>query len=208
MAKSTKKTAASVAAPVAPKSKGKGKGKRITALPEGMTPGIRVVLAAFEDQPEERGTLVSDKVENGMVVVQVKKTKDDDGQREVSIDQVSLPQKANTAPKRAPMPNGKSVNASEAQREPVWSDRRVAVVKAMRKLGAVSDSTARTAEEICKSAGMAADDVFRVKVILDVYRTNELLHNGFAASCRHEGERALRYFLTKKGQKTTFPTAE
>lgn len=52
------------------------------------------------------------------------------------------------------------------------------------------------------------DRVDLVKIILDVYRTSELLHNGFAESCRHEGERGLRYFLTKKGQTTTFPVKE
>jgi hypothetical protein len=104
--------------------------------------------------------------------------------------------------------DGKSVHADLPKREPVWSERRVAVVKGMRKLGAVSESTAKTAIEIAKAAGIEQDDVYRVKVILDVYRTNELVHNGFAKSVRYPGERELRYFLTKKGQTTTFPVKE
>lgn len=122
-------------------------------------------------------------------------------------------QTANTAPKRKPMPNGKSVNAGLDKREPKWSDRRVALVKAMRALGAVNFTTAVTAEDIAKKMGNVdgikmIDRVDLVKIILDVYRTAELLHNGFAESCRHEGERGLRYFLTKKGQTTTFPAKE
>jgi hypothetical protein len=118
-------------------------------------------------------------------------------------------QRANTAPKSLPLSNdGKSVHADLPKREPVWSERRVAVVKGMRKLGAVSESTAKTAIEIAKAAGIEQDDVYRVKVILDVYRTNELVHNGFAKSVRYPGERELRYFLTKKGQTTTFPVKE
>jgi hypothetical protein len=117
--------------------------------------------------------------------------------------------RANTAPKSLPLSNdGKSVHADLPKREPVWSERRVAVVKGMRKLGAVSESTAKTAIEIAKAAGIDQDDVYRVKVILDVYRTNELVHNGFAKSVRYPGERELRYFLTKKGQTTTFPVKE
>jgi hypothetical protein len=93
-----------------------------------------------------------------------------------------------------------SVHAGEPQRVIVWSDRRIAVVKAMRKLGCKSPETAKTAGEIAKKAGMPDDEVFRVKVILDVYRTNELLHNGYAQSYREEGSRELRYYLTRKGQ--------
>jgi hypothetical protein len=110
------------------------------------------------------------------------------------------PKKANTAPKSRPMPNGESVHAGEAKREVRWSDRRIAVVKAMRKLGAVSQESARTAGEIAKKAGIKEDDVAKVKIILDVYRVTELLHNDYAKSYKEEGVRELRYFLTKKGR--------
>lgn len=53
--------------------------------------------------------------------------------------------KTDTAPKRKPMPDGKSVNAQEEKREPKWNERRVALVKAMRALGAVNYTTAVTA---------------------------------------------------------------
>lgn len=114
-----------------------------------------------------------------------------------------------TAPKSKPMPDGKSVHATEPTREPNWTPRRVAVVKAMRALGAVSATEARPAEEITAKASKSAPElvgrVDLVKIILDVYRTSELLHNGFAKSCKHEGERGLRYYLTAKGVKTEFP---
>ena len=99
--------------------------------------------------------------------------------------------------------NGQSVHAKEPKREPVWNDRRTAIVKAMRTLGAVGKTTARTAGEIAAKAKIK--DVPTVKIVLDVYRTNELLHNGFADSVKHDGERELRYYLTAKGQKTQFP---
>lgn len=118
--------------------------------------------------------------------------------------------KPNTTPKSKPMPNGQSVHAGKPQREPNWNARRVAIVKAMRELKATSPTAGRTAAEIAakaakKGAPELADRVDLVKVVLDVYRTAELVHNGFAASVRLEGERELRYYLTKKGQTTTFP---
>lgn len=120
---------------------------------------------------------------------------------------------ASKAPKSKPMPDGRSVHADEPTREPNWTPRRIAVVKAMRTLGAADPSSARTAPEIAKKAGTAdgiklGDRVDLVKIILDIYRTSELLHNGFAASIRHEGERELRYYLTARGKKTTFPVKE
>lgn len=102
----------------------------------------------------------------------------------------------------------KSVHADEPKREVVWSERRVAVVKAMRKLGAVSATTAVTASAIAKAAGIPEDEVFRVKVVLDVYRVTELVHNGFAKSVRPEGSRELAYYLTPKGKATDFPVKE
>lgn len=120
------------------------------------------------------------------------------------------PKPASKAPKSKPMPNGQSVHADQPTREPNWNPRRIAVVKAMRALGAIDASTAVTATEVGKKAGTVegiklGERVDLVKIILDVYRTSELLHNGFAASVRHEGERELRYYLTAKGKKTDFP---
>lgn len=117
---------------------------------------------------------------------------------------------ASTAPKSKPMPDGKSVHADLPTREPKWSDRRKAVVLAMRKLGATGVTTAVPASKIAEVAAKhgapeVADRVDLVKIILDVYRTAELLHNGFAASTRPEGSRELCYYLTKKGQTTKFP---
>lgn len=124
------------------------------------------------------------------------------------------PAKANTAPKSKPMSNdGRSVHADLPTREPKWNDRRRNVVLAMRNLGATTGKDAATAEMIAKAAGslkgspeLKGEDGPRlVKIILDVYRTAELIHNGFAASTRHEGDRALRYYLTAKGKTTKFP---
>lgn len=114
--------------------------------------------------------------------------------------------KANTAPKSKPMPNGESVHAHLPTREPVWNARRVAVVKALRKLRATSEPSARTAAEIASASGLKDDTkpaIWRVRIVLDVYRATELVHNGFVRTVR-EG-RELKYYLTKAGQTTMFP---
>jgi hypothetical protein len=124
-----------------------------------------------------------------------------------------------TTGKKAPVAKkggGRSVKADEPTREPVWNDRRTNIVKAMRALGAVDKKTAVTAGKIGEKANTFpkadpadwVDLVERVdlaKIVLDVYRTSELVHNGFVASVREDGERELRYYLTTKGQKTAFP---
>lgn len=117
---------------------------------------------------------------------------------------------------------GASVHASEPVREPKWNDRRKAIVLALRKLGAVNEPSAVTAGEIAaagaKEGAKELGDkteyrgttygVYLTRVCLDIYRVNELLHNGFASSVRHEGERELRYYLTAKGKSTKFPAPE
>jgi len=121
--------------------------------------------------------------------------------------------KAKTAPKSKPMPNGKSVHAAEPKREPVWNPRRVAFVKALRTLGATTEQSARTAAEVGAKMGTVggvkmSTRLDLVKIIGDVYRTAELVHNGFVKTVRLEGERELRYYLTAKGTSTTFPQPE
>jgi hypothetical protein len=139
------------------------------------------------------------------------------------VDKDGQPIKVERKAARSPMPGGKSVHADEPKKEVNWTPRRVAIVRAMRKLSADSEENARTAGEISlvarkdKSAPELADEsdygahgpkgVYLVKVALDVYRTTELLHNGYAASTRHAGERELRYYLTESGLATDFPGA-
>lgn len=94
----------------------------------------------------------------------------------------------------------RSVNADQPTRPIVWNPRRIAVVVAMRTLHATSPETAKTAGEIAARAGIPTDEVFRVKVILDIYRLNELPHNGYTKSVRPQGSRELHYYLTELGQ--------
>lgn len=129
--------------------------------------------------------------------------------------EVMVPEKKSTAPLRKPMSNdGRSVNADEPKLGVKWTEFRVACVKAMRALGATSEAHAVTAEAIGKKMGKVKDKdgnvvdfnerIDKVKIYLDVYRTSELLHNDYAKSTRHEGERGLKYYLTPKGIKTDF----
>jgi predicted transcriptional regulator len=94
--------------------------------------------------------------------------------------------------------DGISVHADLPQREPRWNPSRLAVVKAMKALGAGDPSSAKTATQISAKCGV---DVKKVKIHLDVYRVTELLHNGYAKSVRTEGSRELSYYLTEKGRK-------
>lgn len=120
------------------------------------------------------------------------------------------------------------VNASAngekpAVREPHWSDRRKAVVLAMRKLNATSANNGATISEIAAAAAKLgakelADDSeycgrkhkgeFLTFVCLDAYKTAELVYNGFAASNKVDGERGLRYYLTAKGKTTKMVNKE
>lgn len=122
--------------------------------------------------------------------------------------------KANTAPKSKPMPDGRSVHADEPVREPKWSDRRKNIVLAMRKLGATGVTSAVGADAIADAAAKLGSKelkgdkgILLTKIVLDVYRTNELVHNGFALTVKQEGTRALHYYLTQKGRNTKFPEA-
>lgn len=99
---------------------------------------------------------------------------------------------------------GKAHQADLASKPIVWNDRRQAVVKAMRKLGAISASTARPAEDIAKKANFKGLDVVKVKLHCDVYRGSELIKQGFANSTREEGSRSLLYYLTAKGKSVKF----
>jgi hypothetical protein len=183
------------------------KSKKVQALPAGLSEGCRVVIEASEGQLEERGKLLSDSLDNGTVLVQVKKSKGDDGLRECPVELVSPVKGKPSAdkPAKEERPVFRSVHADLPQREPVWSERRIAVVTVMRELGAKSEGTAVTAGEIAAKAGI--EDVYRVKVHLDIYRQHELTHNSYARTMK--GGRSLKYYLTQKGLKCKMtPPAE
>jgi hypothetical protein len=131
-----------------------------------------------------------------------------------TVKKTVVAEKANTAPKSKPLSNdGRSVHADEPVLGVRWTARRVACVKAMRALGATNEAGAVPAEDIAKKMGTVegikmADRVDLVKIMLDVYRTSELIHNKYAKSTKHEGERSYRYYLTANGVKTAFPEDE
>ena len=90
---------------------------------------------------------------------------------------------------------------ARAKQPIAWSDRRVAIVKALRKLRAFGLDTARTAMEISTSSGV---DTKLVKHHCDVYLGAELVKQGYVESIRNEGVRELSYYLTSKGRETDF----
>lgn len=98
----------------------------------------------------------------------------------------------------------KEYQALRAKTPICWSDRRIAVVKAMRSLGAVSAAEAVPAGKIVEKAKFDGLDIKTCKIHLDVYRGNELLAHGFAKSIKHEGSRELSYYLTAAGKNIDF----
>jgi hypothetical protein len=95
----------------------------------------------------------------------------------------------------------KSKHAELPQREVVWSDRRVAIITAMRELKAVSPETAVTAGVIAARAGI--ENVKYVKVACDCYRQQELHHNAYVKGVRLAGQRELVYYLLPRGKTCT-----
>lgn len=100
------------------------------------------------------------------------------------------PKKADTA---TVAPKGRSVG--ETDKTP--AQRRMAVIKAMRGLGAVSATTSVTADRLATKCGMTRFDVYG-----QLYHTNHLQRDGFVKQVQMEGVRGLSYHLTAKGQKT------
>ena len=106
------------------------------------------------------------------------------------------------APKKdaGPQLSAKEKQDKAAERPIVWSDGRVAVVKALRKMKAFNATSGKTAAEIAKASNV---DPVKVKIHCDVYRGGELAHpkRGIIVGVRMEGSRELVYYLTAKGRK-------
>lgn len=77
-------------------------------------------------------------------------------------------------------------------------ERRLAVVIALRKMGATGEKAARTADELAAKTGLSRFDVYG-----QLYHTHKLQKEGFAKQCEVEGVRGLSYYLTAKGFKAT-----
>lgn len=77
-------------------------------------------------------------------------------------------------------------------------ERRLLIVKVLRKMGAVSPGSARTAEDVAAKCGLTRFDVYG-----QLYHTHKLQAEGFARQVETEGVRGLTYYLTAKGVKAT-----
>lgn len=108
------------------------------------------------------------------------------------------------ATKPAPKAEAKSKAAEGESRRTVngtdksVGERRLAVVIALRKMGATSEKAARTADELAAKTGLSRFDVYG-----QLYHTHKLQKEGFARQCEVEGVRGLSYYLTAKGAKAT-----
>ena len=77
-------------------------------------------------------------------------------------------------------------------------ERRLAVVVALRKLGALSEKMARTADDVAAKSGLTRFDVYG-----QFYHTHRLQTEGYVKQCEVDGVRGLSYYLTAKGAKAT-----
>lgn len=77
------------------------------------------------------------------------------------------------------------------------AERRLIVVKAMRKLGAVGATSSVTAAILVEKTGLTPYDVYCL-----LYKHYPLQVGGFVKQVQVEGVRGLSYHLTAKGQKT------
>jgi len=79
----------------------------------------------------------------------------------------------------------------------LWTEKRLGVIKAMKKLQAVSETSAKTAPEIA-----ARNSILTEKdVVHYCWKDHELVTEGYVKQVRHEGNRRIHYYLTAKGQK-------
>ena len=74
--------------------------------------------------------------------------------------------------------------------------RTASLLTAMKKLGAVSAGTARTADEIAGKSGLTRFDVYGL-----CYHAHPLVVDGLVKIAKMEGVRGLSYYLTAKGVK-------
>lgn len=117
---------------------------------------------------------------------------------ETSLAKPKTPPKSKPTATKTPKaaqtkPNVRSVG--ETDMSP--AQRRLTVIKMMRKVGAISATTSITAEQLASKTGLTKFDVYG-----QLYHANPLQRNGFIKQVQVESVRGLAYHLTAKGQKT------
>jgi len=123
-------------------------------------------------------------------------------------DEAITTQSAAPAAKKAPKPKAKPAakltkkpaanKAAPAKREPRgfrWTEKRVAIVKAMRALSATDATGGRTAEVIAAKAKLTPQDVKHYN-----WKDGDLVGEGYVKIAQLEPP-TLVYYLTAKGQK-------
>lgn len=86
-------------------------------------------------------------------------------------------------------------------RQKLWNTKRILIVKALQKLGAVSEDTSVPATEIVKKAGK---DLSEHNVARYCSEGEPLVEEGLIRRAKMEGM-PMHYYLTAKGKKTTPP---
>ncbi len=76
-----------------------------------------------------------------------------------------------------------------------WTEKRVAIVKAMKALRAFDGTTSKPAAKIAEKSGLTEQDVKHY-----CYKENDLVKEGFVKIADVEGQPVYGYYLSAKGQ--------
>ncbi len=106
------------------------------------------------------------------------------------------PTKATPAKKAAA--NGTARKADRGMADVPAADRRLALVKLLRKVGATSSAAARPVGVLAEKLGYTAYDVYCL-----AYHKYHLAAEGIVKTTTVEGQRGLSVYLTAKGAKAT-----
>lgn len=83
-----------------------------------------------------------------------------------------------------------------------WSPKRVALIRALRALGAVGAENGRSKKEVALKSGLPLNEVGHF-----LYKDNDLCTSGFVRYIKNlEGVRGGAYFLTQKGATVKLPS--
>lgn len=135
-------------------------------------------------------------VENNDVVVKTQAPKKSVKKTAAKKTTKAPAKKAAKAPaKKAPVKKSAPAPAAEKKEGGVkWSEKRLAVIRGMKKIRATSPTAARTAADIAGVCGLEEKDIKHY-----CYYKEQLATNGYVGVAKVEDQKRLCYYLTAKG---------
>jgi len=163
-----------------------------------MSQETETAQATVTDKAAAAGMTVKDGVLHGKNGTPIGKVATESSKKTDPTPKTTSPKQSSPKPKtskKTPAVTAKVRSVGDTDMSP--TQRRLAVIKAMRKIGAVSATTAATADLLAEKSGLTRFDVYG-----QLYHANPLQKNGFVKQVQVEGVRGLSYHLTAKGQKS------